>query len=90
MLALSITRVVVWSGVILNPLGDRRAANLGFECSCAESSAPCWRVTPGTAVDDAGSGRPLFAIGTESGTPMIDSVTSEEGVVSVLCVPSVL
>jgi len=82
-LALSITRVVVWSGVIDSPPGDRRAANLGFACSCAASSEPCWRgLTAGAAVDDAGSGRFLFVIGTESGSPTVISVASEEGVVS--------
>lgn len=43
MLDLSIVFGVIWSGVMGvmdKPPGDRKAASLGFDCSCAARSAP--------------------------------------------------
>jgi hypothetical protein len=95
MLDLSMTRGAVWSGVMAKPPGDRRADSLGFACSCAARSAPCWKVPPpADAVDRGGGGRLLPEVGVESEFAETVSeapdVGAVEGTVSALGIPLIL
>jgi len=98
MLDLSMTRgAAVWSGVMAKPPGDRRADSLGFACSCAARSAPCWKVPPpADAVDRGGGGGgrllPEVAVESEFAETVSEApdVGAVEGTVSAAGIPPIL